>query len=118
MKITLAASIYPPEIGGPAQYAKNLKEALERAGHSVVLVRYGGLKRFPSGIRHALYAIKLLVQSRGTDAMIAFDTYSGGLPAAISSGNSTLNARKTSFLSPRCIGTRRNGIGKRELYSV
>ena len=83
MNITLVASIYPPEIGGPAQYAKNLKEALERAGHEVVLVRYGGLKRFPSCIRHALYAIKLLVQSRGADAMIAFYTYSGGLPAAI-----------------------------------
>ena len=83
MKITLAASIYPPEIGGPAQYAKSLKEALERAGHSVALVRYGGLKQFPSGIRHALYAIKLLFKSRGADAIIAFDTYSGGLPAAI-----------------------------------
>ncbi len=83
MKIAIVASIYPPEIGGPAQYAKNLKEALERAGHSVVLVRYGFLKRFPSGIRHVLFAIKLLIKSYGTDAMIAFDTYSGGLPAVI-----------------------------------
>lgn len=82
MQVAIVASIYPPEIGGPAQYAKNLKEALERAGHEVVLVRYGGLKQFPSGIRHALYAIKLLFKSRGADAMIAFDTYSGGLPAA------------------------------------
>ena len=41
------------------------------------------LRGFLRGIRHVLFAIKLLIKSYGTDAMIAFDTYSGGLPAVI-----------------------------------
>jgi glycosyltransferase involved in cell wall biosynthesis len=83
MRIVLAASIYPPEVGGPSAYAKELKEALERQGHSVGVVTYGALKRLPSGIRHVWYAARLLFALRRTDAVIAFDTYSGGLPALL-----------------------------------
>lgn len=83
MRFAIATGIYPPEIGGPSFYSFELKCALERQGHAVKVVLYGALKRFPTGIRHALYAIKLLWRARGADAIISFDVYSTGLPASI-----------------------------------
>lgn len=83
MKIVIATGIYPPEVGGPAIYAKQLSEALTRQDHDVRVVLYGSLKSLPSGIRHALYALKLIRDSFGANAIIAFDTYSVGLPAAV-----------------------------------
>ncbi len=83
MKFVLAPSIYPPEIGGPSFYAKNLADALAAQGHAVDVVRYGALKKFPSGVRHILFAIKILFHLRAADAIIAFDTYTTGFPAAI-----------------------------------
>ena len=83
MKIVVATSIYPPEIGGPAYYAASLKESLEKQGHTVDVALYGALKKFPSGIRQALYTARLLARSRRADAIIAFDTFATGLPAAL-----------------------------------
>ncbi|MEY4747067.1 MAG: hypothetical protein RLZZ416_116 [Candidatus Parcubacteria bacterium] len=83
MRIVIATGIFPPEIGGPAYYAANLKESLEKLGHSVDVVLYGGLKKLPSGVRHFLYACRLLAHSFRADAIIAFDTYTVGLPAAL-----------------------------------
>ncbi|MDZ4227325.1 MAG: glycosyltransferase family 4 protein, partial [Patescibacteria group bacterium] len=74
---------YPPEIGGPAMYAKELARALEKRGHDVRVVLYGGLKSLPIGIRHALYTLKLLAHAMRSDAIIAFDTFAVGFPAAI-----------------------------------
>lgn len=82
MRIIIATGIFPPEIGGPAYYSKNLAEALQAQGHDVRIVLYGRLKSLPSGVRHALYAVKLLWHSLRADGIIAFDTYSVGLPAA------------------------------------
>ena len=83
MKIVIAASIYPPEVGGPATYAAALKESLLHEGHEVTVVLYGALKKLPSGVRHLAYTMKLLWYARGSDGIIAFDTYSGGLPATL-----------------------------------
>ncbi len=82
MKIVLAASIFPPEIGGPATYAAGLKDAFEKRGHSVDLQVFSAVK-YPSGIRHIVYTYRLLRASRGADLLIAFDTLTTGLPAAI-----------------------------------
>lgn len=83
MNFCFAAGIYPPEVGGPSIYAEKLKGAIEESGHSVRVVTYGQIKKFPSGIRHVLYAIKLLLRATHADVVIAFDTYSVGLPAAV-----------------------------------
>jgi glycosyltransferase involved in cell wall biosynthesis len=83
MKIVLAASIFPPEIGGPATYAKGLADALVRAGHAVVPVIFSSYLRYPSGIRHLCYASVLFRASRDADLVIAFDVLTTGLPAAI-----------------------------------
>lgn len=81
MRIVLAASIYPPEIGGPAHYAAALKDALEKQGHDVVVCVFSAYRRLPSGIRHAAYMLELFRAARCKDAIIAFDVLTTGLPA-------------------------------------
>jgi len=83
MRIVLATSIYPPEIGGPSFYAESLKNALEKHGHEVHIVVYGNLKTLPSGARHLLYAVKLWRAARSADAVIGLDTFSVGVPLGL-----------------------------------
>lgn len=83
MHIVLAASVYPPEAGGPSSFAALLSAALQRQGHTVSVVRFNIVRRWPSGIRHALFAYHLLARARHADALIAFDTITTGAPAAI-----------------------------------
>ncbi len=85
MKLVIATGIFPPEVGGPAYYSKDLSEALTAQGHEVRIVLYGNLKSWPTGLRHALYAVKLIRYSFGADAIIAFDIYTVGFPAVIAS---------------------------------
>lgn len=85
MKIVIATGIFPPEVGGPAYYSKSLSETLTAQGHDVRVVLYGSLKEWPSGLRHVLYALKLVRHAFGANVIIAFDTYSVGMPAAIAS---------------------------------
>jgi glycosyltransferase involved in cell wall biosynthesis len=85
MRIVIATGIFPPEVGGPAFYSKSLAEALTTQGHDVRVVLYGSLKVLPSGVRHMLYMLKLIRHSLMADAIIAFDIYSVGLPAAAAS---------------------------------
>lgn len=83
MKIAIATGIYPPQIGGSSFYAQSLEQSLERQGHEVILVLYGGLMQLPTGVRHLLYAIKLWWLTRDVDGIIAFDTFSVALPAGL-----------------------------------
>jgi len=82
MRIVIATGIYPPDIGGPALYAEGVKHSLEGGGHIAPVVLFGSLKSYPTGVRHLLYAVKLYVAARKADAIVAFDTYSVGVPAA------------------------------------
>jgi len=81
MKILLATGIYPPQIGGPAQYAKNLAEALRAEGHAVVVRTYELERKLPMGVRHCLFFLRSLWVMFGTDLIIALDTFSVALPA-------------------------------------
>lgn len=83
MRIVIATGIFPPEVGGPSFYSAALQGALEAQGHSVRVVLYGRLKQLPPGVRHLLYALKLVRHARWADGIIAFDTYSVGLPVVI-----------------------------------
>lgn len=83
MKIVIATGIYPPEVGGPAYYAEGLANAFKKSGHSVRVVTYGWLKTLPSGLRHVAYAFKLFSESLFADLVIALDTFSVALPAAL-----------------------------------
>lgn len=79
MKVLLAT----PDSGGPATDAAFMKTELPRLGIETVVISFGKVRHLPSGIRHVRYAIELLKNIRKVDAIIAFDTFSVCLPAAL-----------------------------------
>ncbi|MBI2099191.1 glycosyltransferase family 4 protein [Candidatus Uhrbacteria bacterium] len=95
MKIIIATGIYPPDIGGPAQYSKKLREHLLAAGHEVVVVSYGEGKDNPEAeiykvsrrpapvLRHFFYFLKVWRAGRSGDIIFAQDSVSSGLPALL-----------------------------------
>ena len=83
MRILIATGIYPPEIGGPAQYAVGLNKGFQENGHQTEIVHYGKLKLFPTGVRHFLFGISMVRKFFKADAVIALDTFSVGFPVAI-----------------------------------
>lgn len=85
MRILIATGIYPPDIGGPARYAKGLEETLRKAGHEVKVLPYKLEKRLPFGVRQLFYLARIFVAAPKIDAIIALDTVSVGFPATIAS---------------------------------
>jgi len=81
MKIVIATGIYPPEVGGPSYYAKGLEDALRRVGHTVEVVVYGDLRRYPMGLSHLGYFFRIWPSLKGADAVIALDTASVAIPS-------------------------------------
>lgn len=82
-KILIATGIYPPQIGGPAQYALNLEKTLRDKGVKVLLKTYKVEKRLPTGIRHLVFFVRVFFGLLGTDLCIALDTFSVGLPSVL-----------------------------------
>ena len=74
MKILIATGIYPPDIGGPAKYAKSLRDEFAKLGHKVKIVKYRIEKKLPIGIRHCLYFLRVVLNLPKTDLIIALDT--------------------------------------------
>lgn len=83
MKILIATGIYPPDIGGPAQYAKNIEAVWKSQGHIVKVVSFRLEKKLPTVIRHFWYTFRLLFQMIRSDMIIAMDTFSAGVPAVL-----------------------------------
>lgn len=81
MKILIATGIYPPDIGGPAQYVKNIETVWKDQGHVVRIVSFRLEKKLPTIIRHFWYTFRLLFQMIGSDMVVAMDTFSAGVPA-------------------------------------
>lgn len=95
MKIVIATPIYPPEIGGPATYTKELCERLHKK-HSITVIAYTDVgtamsgtrfvpisKRRPLPIRLVLYFFALLRESRSSDLVYVQNAMAAGLPAAL-----------------------------------
>jgi glycosyltransferase involved in cell wall biosynthesis len=80
-KILIATGIYPPEIGGPSFYAKMLSETFSGEGHAVSVATYGALKKIPTGLRHFIYALKIIPSVLTADFVVALDTFSVAVPA-------------------------------------
>jgi len=80
-KILIATPLYPPEIGGPATYAKELVDGLPERGVEVSLVKFGDVRHLPKLIRHYIYYRRVLKALRQADAVLALDPVSVGLPA-------------------------------------
>lgn len=81
MKLVVATPLYPPEIGGPATYAKLLEEGLSTKGIEVELVKFSEVRRLPRIVRHYAYYRRVLKAARNADAVLALDPVSVGLPA-------------------------------------
>lgn len=83
MKLVVATPLYPPEIGGPATYAKLLADGLPAKGIEIELVKFADVRRLPKIIRHYAYYRRVLRAVRGADAVLALDPVPVGLPAAL-----------------------------------
>ena len=83
MKLLIATPLYPPDIGGPATYAKTLETELPQRGVDVVVVSFHAVRHFPKLIRHVVYMVKLFRAVRGVDIVLALDPVSVGLPATL-----------------------------------
>lgn len=81
MKILIATGIYPPDIGGPAQYARGMEEAWRNQGHDVKVLAFRFERKLPTGIRHLYYFFRVLFSLGGVDFVFSPDTFSAALPA-------------------------------------
>ncbi len=95
MKIVLATPLYPPEIGGPATYTKELAERL-RDNHEVTIVAFATTsekipgtklitisKQRPLPIRLAKFTWELFKAARYADIIYVQNAVAAGLPAAL-----------------------------------
>jgi glycosyltransferase involved in cell wall biosynthesis len=95
VKIILATPVYPPEIGGPATYTKELAKRL-RDEHEIVIVAYASTseiiegttlfvasKRRPLPVRLLKFFILLYKASRGADVIYVQNAMAAGFPAVL-----------------------------------
>ncbi len=81
-RLLIATPLYPPDIGGPATFAKMAVEEFPKRGVSVSLALFGDVLRLPSGIRHLLFFLTVLRKGRNADVILALDPLGVGLPSA------------------------------------
>lgn len=95
VKIILATPVYPPEIGGPATYTKELATRL-KSKHDIVIVAYASTseiipgttlfvasKRRPLLLRLFKFTFDLFMASRGADVIYVQNAMAAGLPAVV-----------------------------------
>ena len=85
MQVLLATGLYPPEVGGPATYAKLLEERLPARGIAVRVLPFLKVRHLPKILRHIAYFFACLRRLSGTDVVYALDVVSVGFPAALAS---------------------------------
>jgi glycosyltransferase involved in cell wall biosynthesis len=83
MRILIATSIYPPDIGGSAQYARNLYQTWKDQGHEVIVASYGWERAVPPGFRHLLYFTKILRKGWNADLVLVLDTWTAAVPSMV-----------------------------------
>ena len=83
MKLVIATPLYPPEIGGPAAYAKELNERFTASTIDVVLVKFSDVLQYPKLLRHMMYFWRVCSALQGADGVLAFDTWSTGVPSIL-----------------------------------
>jgi len=83
MKILIATPLYPPEIGGPATYAKFLEENLPKKDFDITVLPFSEVRWLPHVIRHAVYFFKVLRRGRNADIIYALDPLGVGVPAGL-----------------------------------
>lgn len=96
MKLIFATGIFPPDIGGPATYVARLAAEFQRMGFDVKVITYSDAKdkeydfpvtrisrKWPAGLRHFVYFLKLLKLAKNCDTIYAQNVTSAGLPALL-----------------------------------
>ncbi len=83
MKLIIATPLYPPDIGGPATYAKTLEDELKKRDVAVSVVSFHTVRFLPKGLSHLVYTVKLFRALLGADVLLALDPVSVGFPAAL-----------------------------------
>ena len=82
-RVLIAASIYPPDPGGPALHASRQFEYFQSRGLKVKLVTLAHYRMWPRWIRHLLFSIVLFFKSFGTDIIYAHDAWGVGFIALV-----------------------------------
>lgn len=83
MRVLIATGLYPPEVGGPATYAKLFEEQLPRYGIEVLVLQFSLVRHMPPIIRHVAYAWLLAQRIHTMDLVLVQDTVSTGFPVAV-----------------------------------
>lgn len=82
-RILIATGIYPPVIGGPAEYAKNIEEVWKAEGYNVDVKYFSFEHKLPSGLRHVYFLIRSFFAVMRSDFILALDTFSVAFPIMI-----------------------------------
>ncbi|MFM2381472.1 MAG: hypothetical protein RLZZ76_239, partial [Candidatus Parcubacteria bacterium] len=83
INLLIATGLYPPDIGGPATYARMLEEKLPVHGFSITIVTFTSVRHLPKVVRHIAFFLKLLRASKGKEVVYALDPISVGIPARL-----------------------------------
>lgn len=83
LHICIATGIYPPEVGGPAEYASNLASEWSKAGHEVSVGVFSKWHFLPTGIRHIFFLFSITKKVWKADLVVVLDTFSAALPATV-----------------------------------
>ncbi len=79
-KILICTGIYPPLIGGPAQYAKEVTDEFRRQGHQVKILTYNLERKLPAVVRHELFFWRTMFHIKDADFVLVLDTFSVAWP--------------------------------------
>lgn len=82
-KILIVTGLFPPEIGGPATYAKILSEELPAHGYEVKILPFSLVRKYPPIIRHLFFSYLIWRQAKEVDIIYAMDPVSVGWPTMI-----------------------------------
>ncbi len=99
-RILIVTGIYPPDIGGPASYARTLAQRLSK-DHEVNIITYSSVRKYDQDknypfsvkrvwkknfwfLRHTIYALKVFFAGRNSDIIYSLSTINGSIPSLIS----------------------------------
>jgi glycosyltransferase involved in cell wall biosynthesis len=82
-RILIATGIYPPAIGGPAEYAKNIEGVWRKEGYKVTVKYFSFEHKLPSGLRHLFFLTRSFYSIWRADFILVLDTFSVAVPISI-----------------------------------
>ena len=119
--ILITTGIYPPKIGGPAQYAKEMAQAFRDKGHKVTVRTYTVEDSLPTGVRHLCFFLKIIPAILACDCVLALDTFSVGFPSVLAAklfGKKSIIRTGGDFLWEGYVERTKNKVLLREFYQT